>query len=1181
MRPLKKAIEKLLACGVICTLALILVVPTFAADSNYYNESNRNQFHFSPEASWMNDPNGMVYYDGEYHLFYQNDPYSSKWGPMHWGHAVSKDLVHWEHLPVALYPDENGMIFSGSAVIDYNNTAGFGKEAMVAIFTHADGSKQVQSLAYSNDKGRTWKKYEGNPVMPNPPISDWRDPKVFWHDQSKKWVMTLAAKNDVMIYTSPNLKDWSYGSSFGVDPTSVQATSLDKDGSVLSKQTGSDFVYEADISVREKNGRKGSGELVFRSDSSLKNAYLAGLDAKSGKVTLSKLVDGKKIVLQEKKIKVMDEDSTKLRVETKKDFIKLSIGNKPVIKITDNSYESGNFGLYNRNAVSVFRNVFFKNATNFKTNILSWKAIDGKWESTMEGKVGNSNTNGNYVSSQVGDQFGYRANVKLNGKSARGGLLFRADKNGENGYIAQLDAGKGKVSLLKIENDRPTILAEKSISIDSNQVYDVSVYTNGSKIKVLIDNKEIIEQVDTTYESGHFGLTVSNSIVTFQDVIKENYIVAKEQNIANPDFESGSLEGWNVLDGDAFGAANVTKATSYWGGSFGQQDKYHLWGYTAEKGDDATGSIRSSYFTLGGSGEINFLIGGGYDKNLYVALVRASDNKELIRAENTKWAEDEKYRRVTWDASKYIGETVYMKVVDNKTGGWGHINVDDFHVYNQGSLPIVVDNDPTKADTPFVGKKKGLIKEWDFINGEWTEGTQGSYSGVWECPELIQVPVEGKSNKKKWVLSVSINDGAAAGGSGMQYFVGDFDGKKFTNNNSSDKVLWTDYGADFYAGVTWNNTGNKGKPLWLGWMSNWQYANDTPTSPWRSSTTVPRELSLVQTEKGLQLKQTPVQQLITLRDKAFKLSNQSIIPGKNLLKNVKGDTLEIEAELSANKASEVGFKVRNGNGQYTTIGYNPSNETVFIDRTHSGYDFGPNVKKIHEAPVQNTNGKVKLKFLLDRSSIEVFVNEGKQVLTDQIFSSPENQGVELYSLGGTAHLESLEMYTLKSIWGISPIVSNLSGWTTINGEWGDTREGKQGRSDSDSFIVASQTASDFTYKTEVKVLNEGAGALLFRADEKAENGYIATVDVRNDILKLFKIVDGKIEVLQEEHMVLNPNQTYKLKVTAKGSLIQTYLDDNLILEKSDTTFNNGRVGLNVWNSTTVFNHLSLETQNKK
>ena len=114
----------------------------------------------------MNDPNGLVYYDGEYHLFYQYNPDDIVWGPMHWGHAVSTDLVHWEHLPIALYPDEVGNIFSGSAVIDWENTAGFGKEAMVAVFTHEHNGRQMQSLAYSTDKGRTFTKYEGNPVHP-------------------------------------------------------------------------------------------------------------------------------------------------------------------------------------------------------------------------------------------------------------------------------------------------------------------------------------------------------------------------------------------------------------------------------------------------------------------------------------------------------------------------------------------------------------------------------------------------------------------------------------------------------------------------------------------------------------------------------------------------------------------------------------------------------------------------------------------------------------------------------------------------------------------------------------------------------------------------------------------------------------------------------------------------------
>ncbi len=161
----KRKLSMLLICFMVFSLPL---TPAFAADLGYYDEPYRNQIHFSPEANWMNDPNGMVYYKGEYHLFYQYHPYGTKWGPMHWGHAVSKDLIHWKHLPIALYPDENGQIFSGSAVIDWNNTAGFGKEAMVAIFTHSGDNGQVQSIAYSLDRGRTWTKYEGNPVMPDP-----------------------------------------------------------------------------------------------------------------------------------------------------------------------------------------------------------------------------------------------------------------------------------------------------------------------------------------------------------------------------------------------------------------------------------------------------------------------------------------------------------------------------------------------------------------------------------------------------------------------------------------------------------------------------------------------------------------------------------------------------------------------------------------------------------------------------------------------------------------------------------------------------------------------------------------------------------------------------------------------------------------------------------------------------
>lgn len=186
-----------------------------------FDEQFRPQYHFSPPQQWMNDPNGMVYLDGEYHLFYQHYPDSNVWGPMHWGHAVSEDLLHWDHLPIALYPDSLGYIFSGSAVIDHGNTSGLGKngqDPMVAIFTyHHDENGQSQGIAFSNDKGRSWTKYRNNPVLESPGIPDFRDPKVSWYDRgngSGKWIMTLAVKDKISFYSSPNLIDWTHESDF-------------------------------------------------------------------------------------------------------------------------------------------------------------------------------------------------------------------------------------------------------------------------------------------------------------------------------------------------------------------------------------------------------------------------------------------------------------------------------------------------------------------------------------------------------------------------------------------------------------------------------------------------------------------------------------------------------------------------------------------------------------------------------------------------------------------------------------------------------------------------------------------------------------------------------------------------------------------------------------------------------
>lgn len=181
-----------------------------------YKEKNRPQFHFTTRRGWINDPNGLVYNDGEYHLFYQHNPYERDWENMHWGHAVSPDLIHWTELATALHPDTIGTMFSGSAVIDYDNTSGFGSKKnppMVVAYTAETGERQVQCIAYSLDNGRTFTKYKGNPVIDSKGIwdsRDTRDPRLFRYGDH--WVMVLNERDGHSVYTSDNLRDWTYKS---------------------------------------------------------------------------------------------------------------------------------------------------------------------------------------------------------------------------------------------------------------------------------------------------------------------------------------------------------------------------------------------------------------------------------------------------------------------------------------------------------------------------------------------------------------------------------------------------------------------------------------------------------------------------------------------------------------------------------------------------------------------------------------------------------------------------------------------------------------------------------------------------------------------------------------------------------------------------------------------------------
>ncbi|MGN7761295.1 PfkB family carbohydrate kinase [Paenibacillus sp. 22594] len=484
-----------------------------------YDERFRPGFHFSPPSSWANDPNGLVYYEGSYHLFYQYHPYSNKWGPMHWGHAISEDLVHWQHAPIALFPDEHGAIFSGCCVVDWNNSSGLFEDShgLIAIFTHADTSpvtgqpRQRQSLAYSSDKGHTWQKYAGNPVLAEEGIVDFRDPKVFWHPQSKRWVMVLVAGDHAKFYGSENLREWSL--------------------------------------------------------------------------------------------------------------------------------------------------------------------------------------------------------------------------------------------------------------------------------------------------TGEFG---------------------KEE---------------------------------------------------------------------------------------------------------------------------------------------------------------------------------------------------GSHDGVWECPDLFELQIDD-TGLSKWVLIISIGDHPSCPeGSRTQYFIGEFDGNTFINDNPADHIMWLDYGRDNYAGVTWSDIPEQdGRRVIIGWMSNWKYANETPTGSWRGAMTLPRVLSLTKQGEDVTLTQMPVGDIEKLRKESMGWKGITVTSASPFMQKMNEDLLEIEADIDIRSGEEVHIGLKSSGLSEIVIGYDPVQQWLFIDRSNSGVtDFHPSFSCKHGARMVSKNGKIKLQIWLDRNAVEVYADHGLVTLTDQIFPDAPIDKVEVSTQSGKVVLDSLQIHTLKSI----------------------------------------------------------------------------------------------------------------------------------------------------------------------
>jgi len=286
----------------------------------------------------------------------------------------------------------------------------------------------------------------------------------------------------------------------------------------------------------------------------------------------------------------------------------------------------------------------------------------------------------------------------------------------------------------------------------------------------------------------------------------------------------------------------------------------------------------------------------------------------------------------------------------------------------------------------------------------------GDINDIWECPDLLQVPVTGDKGKSKWVL---INSQQTT----MQYFVGNFDGTSFTNENPAEKIYRPDMGPDYYAGVCYNHLPAGHAPILLGWANNWKYANDIPTFPWKSAMALPRELSLKKENDQWILMQQPVHSLEKLRmdEKNWKLLS---VTGTEKLP-VSSQQFEFETTITVSHKGKYGIKLAVGKYNSFEIGYNASTGKLYIDRSGcNNNSFHENFRTLsyYEAPLALVNGQVKLRLFFDKSIVEVYANDSSVVMTAQLFPAETENGIELFSEGGTGEFKEMKFWQLKSAW---------------------------------------------------------------------------------------------------------------------------------------------------------------------
>lgn len=974
---------------------------------------------------------------------------------------------------------------------------------------------------------------------------------------------------------------------------------------IATGQSPTDVDFSADIQLTSPYG---VGTALFRTNASATSGYAAEVDPNAGRLRLFRVSDdatlgtfNTAIVLNKVYRLRVTAIGNRLAVHWQADFLDPD-GATPAITVTDSTHTSGHVGIGSYNGPVVFQGMTLR---GLETSLQGWRTVSGSWEPDARGlrAAAPDGTAGRYIPAVASDVV---ASLDLTVTApSTASVVARSGTDGSGGTELRIDPAAGTARLYD-RADSALLLSGTlpATSFKAGQLNRVQYTLRGAEASVLIDGTPVLQgavpaasgtgfallatgtawfqsvraddadqYMNGLYQPGyHYSQNSGNSsdpngLVYFDNeyhlfhqdrgrwahAVSTDLLHWKQLPIALPHMAAG--ESWS---GSA--VVDASDASGLFDGGPGLIAYYTSFNHDAWNGNQ---SVRAAY---------------SRDKGRTWQTVQAAPVIENPGGPDAGW--DFRDPKVTWDAA---------------AGRWVMVVAGGDHLRFYSSTDLI---------------------HWAFAStfgyGQWVRG------GVWECPDFFEMPVEGQPGVKRWVLWWSTGAVRATNGSAAQYVTGTWNGTVFTPDTTPAEVLQADYGRDYYAAMSFFGAPD-GRRVMMGWMSNWDYAFSPPTGRWNGQLSFPREMKLVDAHGGLRLTQAPVAEEKALRTSTWQASDVTVTPtSANALAGASGRSFEVEAEVgipASGGAASFTLGLRKGTGstgpQETSVTYDAGPGTLTVDRGTSGREdftryFAGTAADNSSAPWSSTMAgserRVKLRVLVDASSVEVFGGDGTAAVTSLVFPDPSSTGLSFSVSGGNARLVSAKVHQLSDTARVRaappPDVlpapggtarHNLGSYSVVpGGRWEVTGAGLAGTFDKDSTALGPASYSDVRVQATVrfgggafagKMLNRdlaperaygGAGSVLLRSSADALSAYYVNLDPNLRLVRVFSLDNGVPTVIASLPAALSHGVSYAVEASVDGSRITVSVDGTQLIDVTDSRLSSGKVGVNVFDGRATY-----------